>query len=76
MIGRQNLQEYKGWKGGEAEIEEEYRKNREMGIRLNSWKGGMLVYDDDGKVLSEIRMNKKLKKSKDVAIKISSASTL
>ena len=37
-----------------AQIEVEYERNKEIGIRLGCWKGSTLVYDDDGKVLAEL----------------------
>ncbi|KAI9209820.1 uncharacterized protein BJ171DRAFT_594835 [Polychytrium aggregatum] len=50
LMGRQNLQLYQGWRGGEPDIKLEHKKNRELGERLNAWKGGTLVYDDEGAV--------------------------
>ncbi|RKP26352.1 hypothetical protein SYNPS1DRAFT_14309 [Syncephalis pseudoplumigaleata] len=54
LIGRQNLQLYRDWRGDAAAIQREYERNRTIGLALNAWKGGALVYDDDGKVLAEI----------------------
>lgn len=54
LMGRQNLQEYKFWKGNENEIAKEYEWNKALGLRLGCWKTGVLVYDDDGKVAHEI----------------------
>ncbi|ORX67568.1 hypothetical protein DL89DRAFT_269365 [Linderina pennispora] len=45
LMGRQNLQLYKGWKGDAAAI----------GLKHGTWKGGALVYDDDGVVLKAIQ---------------------
>lgn len=54
-MGRQNLSHYKkDWKGGESEISTEYKRNMEIGLALGQWKGGMLVFDDEGKVLEAI----------------------
>lgn len=50
LIGRQNLQEYKFWKGGAEEIAKEYEWNKSIGLKLGCWKSGVLVYDDSGKV--------------------------
>lgn len=46
LIGRQNLSEYKGWKGNEKDIMEEYELNRATGLRTNCWRGGLLVSAD------------------------------
>ncbi|PVU89366.1 hypothetical protein BB561_005400 [Smittium simulii] len=54
VIGRQNLQLYKDWKGNKEELEHEFNRNKQIGLSLNTWKGGVLVYDDDGKVLKAI----------------------
>ncbi|KAI9470484.1 MAG: hypothetical protein EXX96DRAFT_490327 [Benjaminiella poitrasii] len=50
LIGRQNLQLYRGWKGNADDIAREYEKNKEIGLKYGSWKQGVLVYDDDGNV--------------------------
>eukprot|EP00128_Syssomonas_multiformis_P004308 Colp12_sorted_trinity150504_noHs@12585 len=50
LMGRQNLSLYKGWKGDAAAIEEEFEFNKEIGLQFGTWKGGVLVSDDDGKV--------------------------
>jgi hypothetical protein len=84
LLGRQSLQQYKGWKGNEAAIAREcvypppalrrvdspglkpvsrsacaslprYEKNKEIGQRLNMWKAGVLVADDNGLVEEAIR---------------------
>ncbi|KAJ3295231.1 hypothetical protein HK104_002892 [Borealophlyctis nickersoniae] len=55
LIGRQNLQLYKDWKGREEDIKAEYERNKEIGMRLGAWKAGVLVYDDDGKVLEALQ---------------------
>ncbi|CAO3625226.1 unnamed protein product [Cunninghamella blakesleeana] len=55
LVGRQNLQLYRGWKGDEDAILAEYEKNKEVGLKYGSWKQGVLVYDDDGKVLEELK---------------------
>ncbi|KAJ2775962.1 hypothetical protein IWQ57_000119 [Coemansia nantahalensis] len=54
VMGRQNLQLYKGWRGDAAAVQREYERNKEIGLRLGAWKGGALVYDDDGRVLKAI----------------------
>ncbi len=54
LLGRQSLVLYKGWKGGESEIQAEYEKNKEIGMRLNAWKGSVLVADDNGLVEKEL----------------------
>lgn len=61
LIGRQNLQLYKNWKGSEQDIQSEYQINKEIGLDLNAWKGNVLVYDDDGLVLERIKSYKRLK---------------
>ncbi|KAI8049354.1 hypothetical protein BDF21DRAFT_498616 [Thamnidium elegans] len=50
LIGRQNLQMYRGWKGNEQDIAREYEANKEIGLKYGSWKQGVLIYDDDGNV--------------------------
>ncbi|TPX55588.1 hypothetical protein PhCBS80983_g05197 [Powellomyces hirtus] len=57
LVGRQNLQEYKDWKGDEEAIKAEFERNKDIGTRLGCWKSGVLVYDDDGKVDAEIKAN-------------------
>lgn len=54
IIGRQNLQLYKGWKGNGDAIAREYEKNKEVGLKFGTWKQGCLVYDDDGLVEQEL----------------------
>ncbi|KAJ2612789.1 hypothetical protein H4S08_002540 [Coemansia sp. RSA 1365] len=54
VVGRQNLQLYKGWRGNIAAVQREYERNKEIGLRFGTWKGGALVYDDDGHVLKAI----------------------
>jgi hypothetical protein len=61
LIGRQNLQLYKGWKGNEMEIKQEFEYNKQIGLEFNSWKSNVLVYDDDGLVLDALK-NRKRKK--------------
>ncbi|TPX66275.1 hypothetical protein SpCBS45565_g04547 [Spizellomyces sp. 'palustris'] len=55
LIGRQNLQEYKDWRGSEEDIRGEYERNKEIGIRLGCWKSGVLVFDDAGRVDEEVK---------------------
>ncbi|OZJ04415.1 hypothetical protein BZG36_02917 [Bifiguratus adelaidae] len=50
LIGRQNLQLYKDWKGNAEAIAQEYERNKAIGLQYGMWKGGCLVYDDEGKV--------------------------
>ncbi|KAJ1857680.1 hypothetical protein GGH12_003500 [Coemansia sp. RSA 1822] len=54
VMGRQNLQLYKDWRGNAEDVRREYERNKEIGLRLGAWKGGALVYDDDGLVLKAI----------------------
>ena len=58
MIGRQNLQLYRGWKGNADDIAREYRRNKEIGLKFGTWKQGVLVYDDEGLVEKEILAQK------------------
>lgn len=55
LVGRQNLQEYKDWKGNEEDIKAEYERNKEIGIKCGAWKGGVLVSDDKGLVEKMIK---------------------
>ncbi|KAJ3160818.1 hypothetical protein HDU86_008178 [Geranomyces michiganensis] len=57
LVGRQNLQEYKDWKGSAADIKLEFDRNKDIGLRLGCWKSGVLVFDDDGKVEAEVKAN-------------------
>ncbi|KAJ3323485.1 hypothetical protein HDV06_001762 [Boothiomyces sp. JEL0866] len=61
LIGRQNLQLYKNWKGSEEDIKREYAQNKAIGQKFGCWKNNCLVYDDEGKVLNELKANKKQK---------------
>ncbi|ORZ26026.1 hypothetical protein BCR42DRAFT_316554 [Absidia repens] len=54
LIGRQNLQLYRGWKGNADDITREYERNKEIGLKYGTWKQGVLVYDDDGMVEKEL----------------------
>lgn len=54
LMGRQSLKQYHHWKGNVEAIEREYALNKQIGEELNCWKGGVLVADDDGKVLARI----------------------
>ncbi|KAI8578319.1 hypothetical protein K450DRAFT_247259 [Umbelopsis ramanniana AG] len=54
LIGRQNLQLYKGWKGNADDISRQFEKNKEVGLKYGTWKQGCLVYDDDGLVEQEL----------------------
>mmetsp|Transcript_58266 Transcript_58266/g.185653 ORF Transcript_58266/g.185653 Transcript_58266/m.185653 type:complete len:113 (-) Transcript_58266:51-389(-) len=57
LMGRQDLSLYKaaGWKGGKAEVEAEYARNKDIGVRTGCWKGGILVEDDSGSVLKALK---------------------
>ncbi|KAG1147067.1 hypothetical protein G6F37_007693 [Rhizopus arrhizus] len=50
LIGRQNLQMYRDWKGNAEDIMREYEANKEIGLKYGAWKQGVLVYDDEGNV--------------------------
>jgi hypothetical protein len=50
LIGRQNLQLYRDWKGNAEDIAREYEFNKEIGLQFGAWKQGVLVYDDEGNV--------------------------
>ncbi|KAL9539696.1 hypothetical protein MBANPS3_010113 [Mucor bainieri] len=54
LIGRQNLQLYKDWKGNADKIQQEYESNKRIGLKYGTWKQSVLVYDDDGKVEEEL----------------------
>ncbi|CAG8545884.1 6097_t:CDS:2 [Ambispora leptoticha] len=64
LMGRQNLQLYKDWKGNEDAIRKEYEKNKEIGVKTGMWKAGTLVYDDDGLVVKMIKELDKKKRNK------------
>jgi hypothetical protein len=55
LIGRQNLELYKGWRGTEQDILNEYEHNKEIGKECNSWKNNVLIYDDAGLVYEAIK---------------------
>ncbi|CAG8719554.1 15803_t:CDS:2 [Acaulospora colombiana] len=55
LIGRQNLQLYKDWKGDGDAIKKEYEKNKMIGLKTGTWKAGTLVYDEKGVVLKMIQ---------------------
>ncbi|KAI8336075.1 hypothetical protein BC941DRAFT_354486 [Chlamydoabsidia padenii] len=59
LIGRQNLQLYRGWKGDADDIKREYQFNKSIGLKYGTWKQGVLVYDDDGKVEKALTNRKK-----------------
>ncbi|KAG0255038.1 hypothetical protein DFQ27_006490 [Actinomortierella ambigua] len=54
LVGRQNLQLYKDWKGGEAEMARELELNKAIGLKYGAWKAGTLVADDEGMVIKAI----------------------
>lgn len=64
LIGRQNLQLYKDWKGDEGAIRKEYEKNKKIGLEAGMWKAGTLVYDEKGVVLKMIQEMADEKKGK------------
>ncbi|KAI8149537.1 hypothetical protein BJV82DRAFT_642114 [Fennellomyces sp. T-0311] len=66
LIGRQNLQLYRGWKGNAEDIQREYQRNKEIGLKYGTWKQGVLVYDDDGLVEKEILAQKKQEEDVDM----------
>ncbi|ORY96423.1 hypothetical protein BCR43DRAFT_491678 [Syncephalastrum racemosum] len=66
LIGRQNLQLYRGWKGNADDIAREYNRNKELGLKYGTWKQGVLVYDDDGLVEKEILAQDAAAKGEDV----------
>ena len=55
LIGRQNLQLYKDWKGDVDAIKKEYEKNKRIGLKTGMWKAGTLVYDEKEVVLKMIQ---------------------
>ncbi|KAF7725059.1 hypothetical protein EC973_000466 [Apophysomyces ossiformis] len=54
LIGRQNLQLYRDWKGNAQDIAREYERNKAVGLKYGTWKQGVLVYDDNGLVEKEL----------------------
>ncbi|KAF9395308.1 hypothetical protein BGX21_009985 [Mortierella sp. AD011] len=54
LMGRQNLQLYKGWKGNEQDMAREFELNKAIGLKYGTWKAGTLVADDDGLVAKAI----------------------
>ncbi|OMH85762.1 hypothetical protein AX774_g675 [Zancudomyces culisetae] len=48
------LELYGDWKGTEEMILHEYERNKAIGLAHSTWKGGVLVYDDEGEVLKAI----------------------
>ncbi|KAJ2756555.1 hypothetical protein GGH94_002433 [Coemansia aciculifera] len=60
VIGRQNLQLYKDWKGDSEAVQREYERNKDIGLQHGTWKGGALVYDDDGHVLKAIEASNRV----------------
>ncbi|KAF9982084.1 hypothetical protein BGZ65_003252 [Modicella reniformis] len=54
MVGRQNLQLYKDWKGNEQDITREFELNKAIGLKYGAWKSGTLVADDEGLVAKAI----------------------
>eukprot|EP01091_Cochliopodium_minus_P010674 TRINITY_DN287_c2_g1_i1.p1 TRINITY_DN287_c2_g1~~TRINITY_DN287_c2_g1_i1.p1 ORF type:complete len:166 (-),score=47.95 TRINITY_DN287_c2_g1_i1:153-650(-) len=55
IIGRQSIQSYTNWKGDKDQIAKEYNKNKEIGMQLGCWKGGVLVNDEEGKVAEALK---------------------
>lgn len=54
LMGRQNLQLYKDWKGTEQDMAREFELNKAIGLKYGTWKAGTLVADDDGMVAKAI----------------------
>ncbi|KAG0325508.1 hypothetical protein BGZ99_000562 [Dissophora globulifera] len=54
LMGRQNLQLYKDWKGTEQDMAREFELNKAIGLKYGAWKAGTLVADDDGLVAKAI----------------------
>ncbi|KAF9436284.1 hypothetical protein BGZ76_004382 [Entomortierella beljakovae] len=54
LMGRQNLQLYKDWKGNEQDMAREFELNKAIGLKYGAWKAGTLVADDDGMVTKAI----------------------
>ncbi|KAG0369497.1 hypothetical protein BC939DRAFT_409283 [Gamsiella multidivaricata] len=54
LMGRQNLQLYKDWKGNEQDMAREFELNKAIGLKYGAWKAGTLVADDDGLVAKAI----------------------
>ncbi|KAG0204017.1 hypothetical protein BGX28_003896 [Mortierella sp. GBA30] len=54
LMGRQNLQLYKDWKGNELDMAREFELNKAIGLKYGAWKAGTLVADDDGLVAKAI----------------------
>ncbi|GJJ76385.1 hypothetical protein EMPS_08744 [Entomortierella parvispora] len=54
LVGRQNLQLYKDWKGNEQDMAREFELNKAIGLKYGTWKAGTLVADDDGLVAKAI----------------------
>ncbi|ORZ28514.1 hypothetical protein BCR41DRAFT_418577 [Lobosporangium transversale] len=54
LVGRQNLQLYKDWKGNEQDLAREFELNKAIGLKYGAWKAGTLVADDDGLVAKAI----------------------
>jgi len=50
LLGSQSLARYVGWRGDRSAVDEEFRKNKELGERLGCWKSSYLVEDDAGSV--------------------------
>ncbi|KAF9959202.1 hypothetical protein BGZ72_010138 [Mortierella alpina] len=54
LMGRQNLQLYKDWKGNEQDMAREFELNKAIGLKYGAWKAGTLVADDEGMVAKAI----------------------
>jgi hypothetical protein len=62
LLGRQNLTLYKSKKFHSLEeIQKEYDKNKDLGMKLGAWKSGTLVYDENGLVLDALQEIQRLK---------------
>ena len=56
LLGCEDLSLYGSFKGGEKDIKKEYLKNRTVGFNADAWKYGVLVFDQEGKIM-ELRKN-------------------
>ena len=48
LLGRQSLKAYKHWRGNALDVQSEYQRNKEIGLAMGLWKGGLLI--DNGKL--------------------------
>jgi restriction endonuclease S subunit len=59
LLGCEDLSLYRSFKGGERAIKKEYLKNRTVGLNTDAWKYGVLVFDQEGKIM-ELRKNEEV----------------